>query len=140
MQINTQVLSWMYLIEKRLNERNRHKKRSLFARSFGCFVVNIVLIFFISQNRGVFLLLFDYIHEIMWVVAVKLWLFKVFLVFIFSLLNIYERTDLPIERSTGTTTDNHIYNTTDRYVLNSSVRPNHIHVCDVKRTRKQWNV
>lgn len=47
-------------------------------------------IFFISLRRGVFSLL-DCIYKIMWVVAVKLRLFKVFLVFIFRLLNIYER-------------------------------------------------
>lgn len=53
---------------------------------------------FISQNRGIFLQCID---EIMNVFAVKCWLFKVFLVFIFRLINIHERTDRPIERSTS---------------------------------------
>lgn len=119
---------------------SRHKKNEKDICLFIGWFVYDVLMLLISQNRGIFYCIYGNYERCH---TAKRWLFKVFLIFIFSLFNIYERHK-PIERSFR-----QLYRNTCDYillieicVLNWRVRARAFFVCTtntlytVNRSRK----
>lgn len=87
--INVEFISCEDPVDRKKKRKKNEKDICLF---IGWFVYDVLMLL-ISQNRGIFYCIYGNYERCH---TAKRWLFKVFLIFIFSLFNIYER-NRPIE-------------------------------------------
>lgn len=97
----------LYCVQIQSTEKRRKKNEKDICLFIGWFVYDVLMLL-ISQNRGIFYCIYGNYERCH---TANRWLFKVFLIFIFSLFNIYER-HRPIERSLR-----QLYRNTCDYIL-----------------------
>lgn len=125
----------IYIVYRSSRQKKEEKKEKDICLFIGWFVYDVLMLL-ISQNRGIFYCIYGNYERCH---TANRWLFKVFLIFIFSLFNIYER-HRPIERSLR-----QLYRNTCDYillieicVLNWRVRARALSLCVQQTHCIQW--